>query len=689
MTRTEPRYYRFERSAHWAVCARDGLRPHGHGLIVSGGEGWQPLDVAAEDRAPLALSAGSGVAWLRRSGVLMEAQGETVRELGFLGPVEGTAVHLACGPEHIWVAYAGTLRLYHRRYLQLLAEIPCEPVLALAIDSSGARCLTSAGDGGAIWRHFDDTGREDRPAVEVSNDLDPLDGAVAPCSEQLLILSKRRVLIYDPCKYCWRTEIDLACLCCHFDPCVMDVDCEGVIHLYDPAKGTLWSFAGGARIAERKTPPGIGSGRIAAGAVFAFAGSAGVFRLSDAEALGNSLSAQRDAALLTPTLTSPPGTGRGWQRARILADLPPGTALSVRVAYSDDDALAERISALFNRPDLPPTERLGAVEGLLPWDDAHGGDLTTADDPLGEGSYDLPLDGIEATYLWVLLRLQVPPTSRTPLLRGLIIGYPAQSWIDDLPAIYQRDIRSAAELRRFLSALASVFDDLGVSIAELPDRLDPTHANDQWLSFLLTWLGVPMPADLPSVRKRALLQEMPLLLDRRGTVWALDRALEIVTGLPVRVQDHAAGPLPQILGEGTARLGCTSLLVRQHRRGLVVGKKAQLGQIALGKVIPNTAELVAQRTGTLEIGIAGRALDNEATRAAVQAVLDHFLPAACRVALIPVPAPRHRLSGRLNSDSRTADSADGTLGHSLILRRTALATSRRSGLRLGRSARIT
>ena len=71
------------------------------------------------------------------------------------------------------------------------------------------------------------------------------------------------------------------------------------------------------------------------------------------------------AIFLTPTLTSPDGKDRGWLRAELLADLPPGATLQVRYASSCDPLLISAVTRIVSDGATPPGQRFARINQLL------------------------------------------------------------------------------------------------------------------------------------------------------------------------------------------------------------------------------------------------------------------------------------------------------------------------------------
>jgi len=638
MPLVDPKSYRFRQSAHWAACARDGFLIDGDRLTLTPARTERSVSAAIQDRGVLALAydPSGRLFWLRASGELVSLNDGHLTVEGRLAPgslssTEPQSVYLAIGQSFAWLAMGDCLLTFERLYWQQLGEQTIDRPIALGSNGAGAWCLTDGAPKNRRWIHVGPSGASEQPDVPLpaEKDMAPLSGAVDPSSGHLLTLFKDSVWRADPCTGRWSLMIDLSPYRCRFEPTRIAADCHGTLHLLDREEGHLWRFASdGTRIAERKVRPG--TNLIASADAIALAGQAGIIELIAASETGAEPAAdeERQAVLLTPTLISPREQGATWHRLHLEADLPLGTALHLRFAVSDDDGLATRIAEISARTGLSATDRLNAIEGLLPWDEDLETTLARTDDPLDTGAYDVPLDGIEATYLWIALHLHVPPTSQSATVRALTVRYPALSWIEDLPAIYRADPAQAAPLRRFLAVLEATFDHLETAIEALPTRWDVASVSDHAkLDFLLRWIGLPLPSDLAFERKHVFLTEAASLLKRRGTPEALQNALRIVTGQMVRVTDRAGEPLPWVVGSKEAVLGEGTLLIRRSRRGFALGGTARLGHDGLGvKDVPATDDLVRRvRKILIEIDTV-QPLDDP-TLAAIDAILDHI---SCR-----------------------------------------------------------
>lgn len=695
MPLVERKSYVFDSHSHWEVCARDGFPIQGDDLVVSAERATRSISVMAEDRQPAALAYDSSgrLFWLRSTGELMSfGEGRLTAECrlapGPLPSTEPPSVYLALSRAYAWLAVGERLLTFERLHWQQLGEQAIGRILALTANGDGAWCLVDpapdtrptpeAGscrkDDAPRWTHVGPSGSPDRPDVTLPCKRPILGGAFDRSGDRLLTLTEEGVRHDDPCASTDRPlAVDLRPHRCRFEPLRIAVDCRGVVHLLGvdpvkPHKRFLWSFAGdGSRIGDRELRSDTSS--IASFDAIELAGAAGVVQLVDPSGAATAVhgSEARHAVLITPTLVSPRNQGASWHRLRLTADLPLGTSLRLRFAPSDDEALAKRVAEISARPGQSPTDRLQAIEGLLPWKPECNTTIASADDPLGRRLFEVPLDGIEGTYLWIALHLHVPPTSQAAALRALEVRYPARSSIEHLPAIYRADPERAAALRRFLAVFETIFEDLEDQIDGLPARLAADGITDHaWLDFLLRWIGLPLPADVPLAQKRAFLLQVPDLLHRRGTPEALEDALRAVTGRDVVVADRAAEPMPWIVADDGAELGKGTLLIRKRRRDFRLGVRARLGKERLGSPDSPAAADVVERIRTLQIEIDAALAEDEAAFQAIDALLEHFLPAACRYELTLRPLAG-RGPRRLGRDARFVEDHGDEIGREATL----------------------
>jgi phage tail-like protein len=480
------------------------------------------------------------------------------------------------------------------------------------------------------------------------------------------------------------------------------------------------TFSLQGEVLARRTPPIPAGWRkvraVAAWNDIVIAGKRGLARLSEGQ--GSRSEAEVVSTFITPTLIAPDGQENRWNFADIEAVVAEGNTVEVSVASSRNPI--DAIDALFRNREMSKAERFKAIDDRLPW----RGSKTViypgkAEEPALEtlrfllnGLLEKSSDGLSTerqlpdTHIWLRVRFHALPGRLPPQFKSLNVTYPEQTYLQFLPAIYREEPASAEQLRLFLAPVEALFDDIDSKVDGLPRRIDPATAPEEWYAFLLRWLGFPPLDSLDAGVRKKLLQAAPELLARRGTVWALQQALDIVTGGQALVRDSAAMPRPWILPGGDAdggrigpRLGLDTLVVEADTRSLRLGGTV-LGEAPLNETCLDPIRLIEERNGQITITVGVAPAERERLEPIIWSLLRLFVPAHCRVRLVLVPATRLRAHvglgsgfvigpdepGETPSASRLADDGGGRLGSTSDLGCWRLPQPAFSVARLNRSA---
>jgi phage tail-like protein len=110
----------------------------------------------------------------------------------------------------------------------------------------------------------------------------------------------------------------------------------------------------------------------------------------------------------------------------------------------------------------------------------------------------------------------------------------SQRLLGYLPGIYQDDF-----MARFLGIFEAILMPLEWNIDNFDLFLDPGTAPPGFLPWLEKWFRLPPGASWGEEQRRIFLKEAHLLYSRRGTRWALERALEIYLGRAPEITDDA------------------------------------------------------------------------------------------------------------------------------------------------------
>jgi phage tail-like protein len=225
-----------------------------------------------------------------------------------------------------------------------------------------------------------------------------------------------------------------------------------------------------------------------------------------------------------------------WHRIELeLAELPPGTQVEVRT-YTDQVQLP--IEDILKLPDHLWDTRYRATGQMQP---APG--LSAPPMPPPE----FLVQSREGQYLWLRLLLSGDGYA-TPTVHAIRVHYPRQSYLKDLPAVYSADDESRWFLERFLSIFQTEWDALEDKIADMARHLDPKAVPaGPPLTYLASWLALPLEETWDWEQKRHLLTAAPRLIPRRGTIDGLRQYVRIylqyLTGLTPKEQ----GDYPQVV----------------------------------------------------------------------------------------------------------------------------------------------
>jgi phage tail-like protein len=233
-------------------------------------------------------------------------------------------------------------------------------------------------------------------------------------------------------------------------------------------------------------------------------------------------------------------------------------------------------------------------------------------------------------YLWLRVTLRGPGTA-TPAMQAIRLYTPRRSSLEFLPAVFQQDETS----RRFLDRLLSIFDtsfaEITTAIDGLGRYLDVMGMPDDWLPWLAGWLDLTLDGAWPRDRQRAVVEQLPWLYARRGTVGGLRRLIRLYTGAPK--------PWPQIMEHYRFRRWAQ----RRPWQATAAEVPTPPGIAArYGAADALDAADVSAGAFAFTVLVPEPAIADEAQFAALQRVIDAWRPAGTVYSLCLV-APRMRL----------------------------------------------
>ena len=142
---------------------------------------------------------------------------------------------------------------------------------------------------------------------------------------------------------------------------------------------------------------------------------------------------------------------------------------------------------------------------------------------------DMLLHSLEGRYLWFLLEIYPQGEGRTEI-GDFMVYFPAESWTDNLPELYRREMGNNSFADRFLAIYQSIYDDISWRIREFVNCLDPGFAGPDFLSWIASWLDVEEPYMWTERQLRYLLAHAMEFHEARGTARGIELFVELYTG---------------------------------------------------------------------------------------------------------------------------------------------------------------
>lgn len=273
------------------------------------------------------------------------------------------------------------------------------------------------------------------------------------------------------------------------------------------------------------------------------------------------------------------------------------------------------------------------------------------------------LPGEAGDHVWVGVEFS-SDGSASPVLSQIRIDWDHETYLQYLPEIYRKDLRSCYFLARFLSSYESLYRDVEDRIAHLRELFDPFAVSADLLLWLAGWLALDRNPEWSEHEQRRAIAQAFDHYAWRGTPRGLRQAIRQYTGVEVVIEEPLLNAawwmLPdseddQTHGQATSLLGVTSMLVPAEAQGAVVGTTAVLDQSHLiGEEdfgVPLFSDVAYQFTVQVYQG----QVQDERKREAVQAVIEREKPAHTAHHLCIVkPTMRIGFQARLGIDTVVA-----------------------------------
>lgn len=147
---------------------------------------------------------------------------------------------------------------------------------------------------------------------------------------------------------------------------------------------------------------------------------------------------------------------------------------------------------------------------------------------------DVLLHQLEGRYFWIFVGAY-PSGEGSCLLRGIRLEFPKYSFTEYFPEIYQDD----EFFDRFIAIFQSMYLDEEKRIDEIPRILDYEATPDKNVAYLADWLGLDNPGGVYTIDQlRRLIRDNDLYQGGKGTRYALENIVELVTGVRPRIVEH-------------------------------------------------------------------------------------------------------------------------------------------------------
>jgi len=371
-----------------------------------------------------------------------------------------------------------------------------------------------------------------------------------------------------------------------------------------------------------------------------------------------------------------------WHGVSLLGKLPAKSGMEVsHYSFDDEEFKAKYTQALTGSG--AGASRITNIEKLMElpeeetrWVNETGKFTGSGAVPANDEAFNMAFVENRGRYLVMRIRITAYDPASHPSLTQVQVLYPRISLLRYLPPVYQEDPVSAAFVERLLSLFETVFQEVDLQISDVYQYFDPTTTPPQFLTWLASWLSLPIDANLSADRKRALIAQASELLSIKGTAASIRRFLEMFTGASVEVTEPSVAAVPFIPGQ--MKLGEGSILARHDGGTLRIGDDIVLGETVL---VPTTAmpeAPLASVANRFEISVGMEPSAFAARKTAIERALRDFAPANTDWTLRLSPSNSAIGSTRLGINARVVAIEPFRVGY------TALGSARALSPRLGR-----
>lgn len=116
-----------------------------------------------------------------------------------------------------------------------------------------------------------------------------------------------------------------------------------------------------------------------------------------------------------------------------------------------------------------------------------------------------------------------------------------------LPAVLQKELEKQAETKSFIERFLKIFErqfaDIEWKVDQIPKIFDPWKAEDEFLNYIASWLALELPEQWGEATKRALIDNITSIYNKRGTLEGLKLILSIYLGAAVKqIEEDGSQP---------------------------------------------------------------------------------------------------------------------------------------------------
>jgi phage tail-like protein len=279
--------------------------------------------------------------------------------------------------------------------------------------------------------------------------------------------------------------------------------------------------------------------------------------------------------------------------------------------------------------------------------------------PVAPDAAETLVSGSPGDEVWLALAFSSEGLA-SPVLHQIRLDFAHDTYLEHLPALYQRDPASRDVLARWLTVFESLFDDVQDEIDEVPRLFDPDAAPSAWLSWLAGWLALDVPEKWPDERRRQAVSDGFARSGRRGTLRGLREALRDEAGVEAVIEEPIlqtgwwalAGDDATEAETALSSLGATTVLAAGEPQGAVAGTSAVLDGSFLTPQEAYATPLFTDVAHQFSVRLYRGPAYSAQTLANVRAVLDRERPAHTTYQLCVVePCLRVGFQARVGVDA--------------------------------------